>query len=241
MDIKPILSVCLSSAGIIGAMMSAGGRVNYHLPIPASPADNGIFSFQRVGDDILATNNMDIPVQLSFPGTQYCPGKIVTVRPKSNAVITTEVTGRSKAFINDFEITVGEGINKLSVNGEGEKEIVFQTSGQVLREIRGAVQLCDEISVDMIEQDLYIYACSPYILKGVSLLEITFNNGNHDIRLMNLDKTAFPVPPQVINKSALYLQNILPDSCSDINVVLSACCFKMNTPASEKPIKKVQL
>lgn len=240
MDVKPILSVCLSSADIFGAMLSAGKRVDYHLRIPGSTADDGIFSFQYVGDEILAINNLDVPVQLSFPATQCCPGKAVTILSKQNAVITTEVIGRSNAFVKDFEITVGTAINGFPALEEGDKETVFRASGEVLREIKGAVKLCDEISVDMIDRDLYICSHSPYILKGVNLLEITFNNRNRGIKLVNLDQAAFP-PPSVINKSALYLKDILPDTCSDINVSLSAYCSAMSRPASKNPIKKEQI
>lgn len=236
MDIKPILSVCLSFAEMMGAMLEKGRRLDYRLPIPSntvdkdSPADDGFFSFQRVGDDIKAINNMTVPVQLTFPSTQYCVGKTITLSPHTNAIITSEVISHAETNSTRFEITVGGGIKELSSlsNANDDDEIVFQASGEVFKEIKGAVSLCDEICVDMIDKDLYIYACSPYNLKGISLLEITFNDGKPKKKLMNLDATAFPVPPSVINKSALYLQDILPDSCSDINVTLSACCSLQN-------------
>lgn len=239
MNLESIFSICPSLTKIIGTLFDAveGQRVSYPL-LPTSVANGGELSFQRVDDDIIAINQLDVPVLLSFPSTDYCPGKIITIPSHRNSTVTTEFFEHAVCALREFEISVIDHTSATQTYDADHNLVVLQASGKVNRNIMGTVSLCDEINVEILNSDLYIRVIPPYLLQAVSMLHIVMKTGEPERRFLNLEQAAFPSPYGGRDKNALYLPSIIPGNCPEIDVKLSVHCSKMNDSVSVTSIKK---
>lgn len=186
MSMNPILSILPTITEIVGAVciVNENNHIKYSLYHSIDGNDVNIH-FIKVGNDIKVINNTNSNILLVFPHENKIAGKVISIAPKSNRIITEEITAHASVGNKQIELVI-PNFTQMKMTAENLSEVFLSGSGRIRKDIMGTVDINDKISIEAIDDNLFVLTKHPYVLKDILLLEITGQKGEYAQRYLNL-------------------------------------------------------